>query len=141
MDTYSANEQDIEREWWHVDLEGEVLGRAASEIATLLQGKHKPIYTPHVDCGDFVVCTNCEKIELTGDKLEDKMYQEHTGHPGGLKEMSAEELLEYKPEAVVEYAVKGMLPKNKLAREMFKKLKVYAGPEHPHDPQSPKSYT
>lgn len=138
MDTYSATADDVEREWWHVDLEGEILGRAASRIASILRGKHKPIFTEHVDCGDFVVVTNCEKIEMTGDKLEQKKYRRHTGYPGGLDEITAEELLEREPEKIIEYAVKGMLPKNKLGDRMLDKLKIYAGPEHPHEAQQPK---
>jgi large subunit ribosomal protein L13 len=140
MDTYSAKKEDIDRQWWHVDLEGETLGRAASQIATVLRGKHKPIYTPHVDCGDFVVVTNCEKIELTGNKLQNKQYQRHTGYPGGLDEISAAELMEREPEKIIEYAVWGMLPKNKLGKRIFQKLKVYDGPDHPHQAQQPDDY-
>lgn len=140
METYSAKKEDIDREWWHVDLEGETLGRAASQIATVLRGKHKPIYTPHVDCGDFVVVTNCEKIELTGNKLQNKQYQRHTGYPGGLDEISAAELMEREPEKIIEYAVWGMLPKNKLGKRIFQKLKVYDGPDHPHQAQQPDDY-
>ena len=140
MKTYSAKEKDVERKWWHVDLEGQTLGRAATQIATLLRGKHKPIFTPHVDCGDFVVVTNCEKVEMTGNKHDDKMYHRHTGYPGGLDEISAGELLERKPEKVIEYAVWGMLPKNKLGKRIFKKLKVYEGPDHPHGAQQPDDY-
>jgi large subunit ribosomal protein L13 len=138
MDTYSATAEDVEREWWHVDLEGEILGRAASQIASVLRGKHKPIFTEHVDCGDFVVVTNCEKVRMTGDKFEQKQYRRHTGYPGGLDEISAEELLERQPEKIIEFAVKGMLPKNKLGDRMLDKLKVYPGPEHPHEAQQPK---
>jgi len=140
METFSANEEDVERDWWHVDLEGQTLGRAASQIASLLRGKHKPIFTPHVDCGDFVVVTNCEKVEMTGSKHDDKMYRRHTGYPGGLDEISAGELLERKPEKVIEYAVWGMLPKNKLGKRIFQKLKVYEGPDHPHEAQQPDDY-
>jgi large subunit ribosomal protein L13 len=138
--TYSAKKEDIERNWWHIDLEGQTLGRAASQIATLLRGKHKPIFSPHVDCGDYVVVTNCEKVEMTGNKWEEKMYRRHSGYPGGLNEISAEELLERKPERILEFAVKGMLPKNKLSEEVIKKLKVYAGSEHPHEAQQPEDY-
>lgn len=138
--TFSATEDDVERAWWHVDLEDEILGRAASQIASLLRGKHKPIFTRHVDCGDFVIVTNCEKIRMTGNKFDQKMYRRHTGYPGGLDEISAKELLERKPEKIIEYAVKGMLPKNKLGARMLKKLKVYTGPEHPHEAQNPKTY-
>lgn len=138
--TYSAEKEDVDRKWWHIDLEGQTLGRAASQIASLLRGKHKPIFTPHVDCGDFVVVTNCEKVEMTGSKHEDKIYKRHTGYPGGLDEISAGELLERKPEKVIEYAVWGMLPKNKLGKKIFKKLKVYEGPDHPHEAQQPDDY-
>jgi large subunit ribosomal protein L13 len=140
METYSAKKEDIDRKWWHVDLEGQTLGRAASQIATLLRGKHKPIFTPHVDCGDFVVVTNCEKIKLTGNKLQNKQYRRHTGYPGGLDEISAAELMEREPEKIIEYAVWGMLPKNKLGKRIFQKLKVYAGPDHPHQAQQPDDY-
>lgn len=138
--TYSAKEEDVERDWWHIDLEGQTLGRAASQIATLLRGKHKPIFSPHVDCGDYVVVTNCEKVEMTGNKWEEKMYRRHSGYPGGLNEISAEELLERKPERILEFAVKGMLPNNKLSEQVIKKLKVYAGSEHPHEAQQPEDY-
>lgn len=140
MKTYSAKPDDIERKWWHVDLEGQTLGRAASQIATLLRGKHKPIYTPHVDCGDYVVVTNCEKVEMTGNKRDEKMYRRHSGYPGGLDEISADELLERKPERVIEFAVKGMLPKNKLGRKIIRKLKIYSGSDHPHGPQNPETF-
>ncbi len=138
MSTQVAKEQDIKREWFVVDLEDVVLGRAATEIARVLRGKHKPIYTPSVDTGDFVVVLNADKIKLTGNKLADKKYYRHTGFPGGIREINAEKLLEKKPEMLVQSAVKGMLPKNKLGRKMFKKLKVYAGGEHPHAAQQPK---
>ena len=140
MKTYSAKKEDVEREWWHVDLEGQTLGRAASQIASLLRGKHKPTFTPHVDCGDFVVVTNCEKVEMTGNKFDDKMYRKHSGYPGGLDEISAKELMELQPEKIIEYAVWGMLPKNKLGKRIFQKLKVYPGSEHPHEAQNPKDY-
>ena len=138
MSTLVAKEQDVERSWFVVDLEDVVLGRAATEIARILRGKHKPIYTPSVDTGDFVVVLNAEKIKLTGNKLADKMYYHHSGWQGGIKEISAGKLLEKKPEALVQAAVRGMLPKNKLGRKMFRKLKVYAGGEHPHAAQQPK---
>ena len=138
MSTQVAKEQDIERSWFVVDLEDVVLGRAATEIARVLRGKHKPIYTPSVDTGDFVVVLNADKIKLTGNKMADKMYYHHTGYPGGIREINAEKLLEKKPEMLVQAAVKGMLPKNKLGRKMFTKLKVYAGGEHPHAAQQPK---
>jgi len=129
---------DIKRDWHVVDLDGQVLGRAASQIARVLRGKHKAIYTPSVDAGDFVVVVNAEKIKLTGNKLSDKMYHRHTGYPGGLRSATAAVMLEKKPEDLIRKAVKGMLPKNKLGRQMLKKLKVYAGPEHPHKAQQPK---
>lgn len=138
MSTQVAKQQDIQRDWFVVDLEEVVLGRAATEIARVLRGKHKAIYTPSVDAGDFVVVVNADKIKLTGNKLADKKYYRHTGYPGGIREINAEKLLEKKPEMLVQAAVKGMLPKNKLGRKMFKKLKVYAGGEHPHAAQQPK---
>ena len=138
MSTQIAKEQDIKRDWFVVDLEDVVLGRAATEIARVLRGKHKPIYTPSVDTGDFVVVLNADKVKLTGNKLADKKYYRHSGYPGGLREITAEKLLVKKPEMLVQSAVKGMLPKNKLGRAMFKKLKVYAGGEHPHAAQQPK---
>lgn len=138
MSTQVAKEQDIERSWFVVDLEDVVLGRAATEIARVLRGKHKPIYTPSVDTGDFVVVLNADKIKLTGNKMADKMYYHHTGYPGGIREINAEKLLAKKPEMLVQAAVKGMLPKNKLGRKMFTKLKVYAGGDHPHAAQQPK---
>ena len=138
MSTLVAKEQDIVRDWFVVDLENVVLGRAATEIARILRGKHKPIYTPSVDTGDFVVVLNADKIKLTGNKMADKMYYHHSGYQGGIKEISAEKLLIKKPEMLVQEAVKGMLPKNKLGRKMFTKLKVYAGGEHPHAAQLPK---
>lgn len=138
MSTQVAKPSDLQRNWYVVDLDGKVLGRAAAEIARVLRGKHKPIYTPSVDTGDFVIVLNASKVQLTGNKMADKMYHRHTGYPGGLKSISAEKLLDKKPEMLIEKAVKGMLPKNKLGRKMFKKLKVYAGPEHPHTAQQPK---
>lgn len=137
MSTEVAKEQDIQRDWFVVDLEDVVLGRAATEIARVLRGKHKPIYTPSVDTGDFVIVLNADKIKLTGNKLADKKYYHHTGYPGGIKEINAEKLLAKKPEMLVQAAVKGMLPKNKLGRKMFRKLKVYAGGAHPHAAQQP----
>lgn len=138
MSTQVAKEQDIVRSWFIVDLEDVVLGRAATEIARVLRGKHKPIYTPSVDTGDFVVVLNADKVKMTGNKLADKKYYHHTGYPGGIREITAEKLLAKKPEMVIQAAVKGMLPKNKLGSKMFKKLKVYAGGEHPHAAQQPK---
>lgn len=140
MKTFSARAEDVERQWHLIDLEGKTVGRVASEIAKLLRGKHKPIFTPHVDCGDFVVCINADKLEFTGNKLTDKMYRRHSLYPGGLKEIRAGELMEKAPEKVIEFAVQGMLPKNKLGRKIIKKLKVYAGPEHPHSAQQPQTY-
>jgi large subunit ribosomal protein L13 len=137
MKTLSAKKDDVERNWYLVDAEGQVLGRLASHLARILRGKLKPIYTPHVDTGDFVVVVNADKIRLTGKKLDKKVYFWHTGYPGGIKDISAKDLLAKKPERVLKHAVKGMLPKNPLGRKMFKKLKVYAGPDHPHQAQEP----
>lgn len=141
MSTQIAKQEDIKRDWFVVDLEEQVLGRAATEIARVLRGKHKPIYTPSVDTGDFVVVVNADKVKLTGNKLADKKYYRHSGYPGGIREVNAEQLLEKKPEMLIQAAVKGMLPKNKLGRKMFSKLKVYAGSEHPHAAQQPKELT
>ncbi len=138
MSTQVAKQADIKRDWFIVDLEDKVLGRAATEIARVLRGKHKAIYTPSVDAGDFVVVVNAEKVKLTGNKRADKMYYRHSGYPGGIKSINADKLLEKKPEDLIKKAVKGMLPKNKLGRQMFKKLKVYSGGVHPHDAQQPK---
>ena len=137
MKTFSAKESEVERSWYVIDLEGQTVGRVASKIATVLRGKHKPIYTPHVDCGDYVVCINADKVEFSGNKLTDKVYNRHSGYPGGLKSIRAEELLDRAPEQVITYAVQGMLPGTKLGRKMLKKLKVYAGEEHPHHAQKP----
>jgi len=141
MSTQVAKQEDIKREWFVVDLDEKVLGRAATEIARILRGKHKPIYTPSVDTGDFVVVVNADKVKLTGNKLADKKYYRHSGYPGGIREINAEKLLDKKPEMVIQAAVKGMLPKNKLGRKMFTKLKVYAGSDHPHAAQQPKELT
>jgi len=138
MSTQAAKKQDVQKSWFVVDLEDQVLGRAAAKIAHVLRGKHKAIYTPHVDTGDFVIVLNADKVRLTGNKLADKKYYRHTGFPGGIREITAEKLLGTKPEEVIKKAVKGMLPKNPLGRQMFKKLKVYAGGEHPHAAQQPK---
>ncbi len=138
MSTQVAKESEIKRNWFIVDLEGKVLGRAAAEIARVLSGKRKAIYTPSVDTGDFVVVINADKIKLTGNKLADKMYYHHTGFPGGIRSINAEKLLGKKPEELIKKAVKGMLPKNPLGRKMAKKLKVYSGSEHPHSAQQPK---
>ncbi len=138
MKSYMATPQTAEREWFVVDAEGQTLGRLASRIATVLRGKHKPTYTPHVDTGGFVVVVNAEKVRLTGNKLDQKMYWRHSGYPGGIKGRTARQMLERKPEDVLRLAVKGMLPKNILGRNMLRKLKIYAGPEHPHQAQQPR---
>ena len=139
MKTISAREQDVQRDWYVVDAQGQTLGRLATRVATILRGKHKPSYTPHVDCGDYVVVVNAEKIHTTGQKMAQKRYYRHSGYPGGIKEVTLRDQLQKFPERVLEYAVRGMLPKNKLGRRMFKKLKVYAGSDHPHQAQQPKS--
>jgi large subunit ribosomal protein L13 len=141
MSTQVVKQSDIKRSWFVVDLEGKVLGRAATEIARVLRGKHKPVYTPSVDAGDFVIVLNADKVRLTGNKMADKMYYHHTGYPGGIRSINAEKLLTKKPEDLIKKAVKGMLPKNKLGRQMIKKLKVYAGGDHPHAAQQPKELT
>jgi len=138
MKTYSAKPGEIQRDWYVVDAEGKTLGRLATQIADVLRGKRKPVYTPHVDTGDFVVVVNCEKIAVTGSKLDDKMYYRHSGYPGGLKARPLREQLERQPAEVLRKAVKGMLPKNRIARRQLLKLKIYAGPEHPHEAQAPK---
>ena len=135
--TYVANAVDRERNWLVVDANGQTLGRLATQIADALRGKRKPEYTPHVDTGDFVVVVNAEKISVTGNKRREKLYRRHSGYPGGLKERTLEEMLERRPEEVIRIAVKGMLPRNRLARRQITKLKVYAGPEHPHVAQKP----
>ena len=138
MSTLTAKKADLEKSWFVVDLENQVLGRAATEIARVLRGKHKAIYTPSVDTGDFVIVLNAGKVRLTGDKLNKKMYYSHSNHPGGLKSITAGKLLEKAPEELIRKAVKGMLPKNTLGRQMFRKLKVYTGSEHPHQAQQPR---
>jgi large subunit ribosomal protein L13 len=135
--TKSAKNTEVERQWHVVDVEGVVLGRVCSKIASVLRGKHKPSYTPHVDTGDYVIVLNADKVRLTGAKLDDKEYLSYTGYPGGQRAINAKNLMVKKPTAVVEKAVKGMLPKNKLGRAMIKKLFVYAGPDHPHGAQKP----
>jgi len=130
--------EEIEREWWVVNAEGRNLGRLASRIAYVLRGKHKPIYSPHVDTGDFVIVTNARQVATTGRKLDQKMYYRHSGYPGGLKEVTLRRQLERHPTRVLRAAVRGMLPKNRLGRKMLRKLKVYAGPEHPHHAQQPR---
>lgn len=137
MKTYWTKEEDVERQWFVVDADGQTLGRLASQIAAVLRGKHKPIYNPAVDTGDFVVVINAEKIHTTGRRLDQKKYYTHSGYMGGLKERTLREQLEKYPERVIHDAVKGMLPKNVLGRKMLRKLKVYAGPEHPHKAQQP----
>jgi large subunit ribosomal protein L13 len=135
--TYVANAQNRERNWLVVDASGQTLGRLATQIATALRGKRKPEYTPHVDTGDFVVVVNAEKVAVTGNKLADKRYYRHSGYPGGIKERSLEEMLRRRPEEVIRRAVKGMLPRTRLGRKQLTKLKVYAGPDHPHVAQKP----
>lgn len=137
MKTFSAKPQDVTRDWYVIDAEGIVLGRLATEIARRLRGKHKPEYTPHIDTGDYIVVINAEKIRVTGNKQQDKMYYSHTGYPGGLKSINFDKLMQKAPEQIIEKAVKGMLPKGPLGRAMFKKLKVYAGTEHRHSAQQP----
>ncbi len=135
--TYSAKPEEIERTWYVVDAEGKTLGRLAAEIAKILRGKHKPIYTPHVDTGDYVIVVNADKVRVTGKRLDQKIYYRHSGYIGGLKAVPLRRMLETHPERVIEHAVKGMLPKNRLGRKMYKKLKVYASPDHPHQAQKP----
>ncbi len=137
MKTFSANAATIERTWYVIDANSQVLGRLASEIARRLRGKHKPHYTPHVDTGDYIVVVNAEMVKVTGRKATDKVYYSHSGYPGGIKSITFEKLLKKAPEQVIEKAVKGMLPKGPLGRAMFRKLKVYAGPEHKHAAQQP----
>ena len=136
--TVSANKATVTKEWVVVDATDQVLGRLAAQIAVILRGKHKPSFTPHVDCGDNVIVINADKVRLTGKKMTDKVYVRHTGYPGGQRFATPKELLNRKPLAVVEHAVKGMLPKNRLGAELFRNLFVYAGPEHPHEAQQPK---
>ncbi len=137
MKTYMAKSAEVEHKWYVIDASGQTLGRLSSEVASILRGKHKPTYTPHVDTGDFVIIINAEQVKLTGDKLNKKMYRYHTGYPGGLKEMDYRTLLQKRPERAIETAVKGMLPHNRLGNKMYKKLKVYRGSEHPHQAQKP----
>lgn len=138
MKTYSAKPNDIQRDWFVIDAEGKTLGRLSTEVATRLKGKHKAIFTPNQDTGDYIVIINAEKVRVTGSKETQKMYHRHTGYPGGLKSMSLDKLRDYAPERIIEFAVKGMLPRNPLGRQMLSKLKVYAGSEHPHTAQQPK---
>jgi large subunit ribosomal protein L13 len=137
MKTYSLKKSEIRKNWWLIDAQGKTLGRLATEIAVLLRGKRKPEFTPSLDCGDFVIVVNAEKIHVTGKKLEDKKYYSHSLYPGGLKVKTLKELLEKKPEEVIRRAVWGMVPKGKLGRALYKKLKVYKGPDHPHQAQKP----
>lgn len=137
MKSFVAKAEDVQRKWYVIDAEGKVLGRLASEVAKILRGKHKPIYTPHVDTGDFVIVINADKVVLTGKKLDQKMYRKHSLYPGGLKETPYRAILANKPEKAIEEAVRGMLPHNSLGRKMFRKLKVYRGSEHEHQAQKP----
>lgn len=141
MSTFIARKDEAERNWVLVDAKDQVLGRLAADVASILRGKTKPTYTPFIDVGDFVVIINAEKIKLTGRKMEQKMYYRHSGYMGGLKERTARQVMEKKPEEIIRHAVKGMLPKNSLGRSMFKKLKVYVGENHPHEAQQPQTIT
>ena len=141
MKTYMANPDKIERKWYVVDAEGQTLGRLSAEIANVLRGKNKPVFTPHVDTGDYVIVVNADKVKVTGKKLEQKIYYHHSDYVGGMKETTLKEMMAKKPEAVIELAVKGMLPKGPLGRAMIKKLHVYAGPEHGHQAQKPEVLT
>lgn len=136
--TYVTKPDEVQREWFVVDASGKTLGRLATEVARILRGKHKPIYSPMIDVGDYVIVVNAEKVRVTGRKLTQKFYYRHSGYPGGFKQVSLRDMLARHPARVIEYAVWGMLPKNALGRRMFKKLKVYAGPDHPHQAQNPK---
>ena len=138
--TKSANSATVEKKWLLIDAEGQTLGRVASQIAFLLRGKHKPYFTPHVDCGDYVIVINADKVTLSGDKWESKEYLRHTGYPGGQRSLTARQLMDRNPIGMVEKAVKGMLPKNKLGSQMYRNMKVYAGGEHPHAGQNPEKY-
>jgi large subunit ribosomal protein L13 len=140
MKTFSAKPSNIERDWYVVDASGQRLGRLATRIADTLRGKDKPEYTPHVDTGDFVVVVNAERIAVTGNKMQDKIYYRHTGYPGGLRQRTLSQMLEKKPEEVLRKAVRGMMPHNRLARAQMKKLKIYSGPDHPHEAQQPKEF-
>jgi large subunit ribosomal protein L13 len=137
MKTYVAKPEDFKRDWYVVDASDQVLGRLATQIAMRLRGKHKPIFTPHLDTGDFIIVINADKVQLTGRKTDQKMYWRHSGYPGGIRGVSAKRMLETKPEELIRHAVRGMLPKNRLGRKLLKKLKVYSGAEHPHQAQQP----
>ncbi|MBA2561550.1 MAG: 50S ribosomal protein L13 [Chitinophagaceae bacterium] len=139
--TKHANEATVQRKWYVVDGANQTVGRMCAKIASVLRGKNKAYYTPHVDCGDFVIVTNCDKIKFTGKKLDDKLYVTYSGYPGGQKEETAKELLRRRPDAIIERAIKGMLPKNRLGRKMYKKLFVYSGTDHPHTAQKPQTLT
>ena len=141
MKTYMANPDKIERKWYVVDADGQTLGRLASEVAKVLRGKNKPVYTPHIDTGDYVIIINAEKVAVTGKKLDQKVYYHHSDYVGGMKETTLKEMMAKKPEKVLELAVKGMLPKGPLGRSMIKKLHIYAGPEHKHEAQKPEVLT
>ncbi len=140
MKSFIAKPKEVERKWYVIDAKDKTLGRMATEAASILRGKKKPTYTPHVDCGDYVIIINADKVHVTGKKRKEKIYKRHTGYPGGLREMTFEQLMEKHPTEVVRHAIKGMLPKGKLGRQMFKKLKVYAGPEHNHSAQKPEAW-
>ena len=140
MKSFIAKPHEEERKWYVIDAENKTLGRLASEVAAILRGKKKPTYTPHVDCGDYVIVINAEKVAVTGKKRKEKIYKRHTGYPGGLREMTFEQLMEKHPTEIVRHAVKGMMPNGKLGRQMYKKLKVYAGPDHPHAGQNPQVF-
>jgi large subunit ribosomal protein L13 len=139
MKTFSAKAESVERDWYVVDAEGKTLGRLATEVASRLRGKHKPEFTPHVDTGDYIVVVNAEKVAVTGDKATKKIYYSHTEYPGGIKDINFQQLINKAPERVIQSAVKGMLPRGPLGREMFRKLKIYAGSEHPHAAQQPQT--
>ena len=141
MKTFTPKKEEIDKKWWLIDAEGRTLGRLATEVAILLRGKRKPEFAPFLDCGDFVVVINADKISLTGKKLEQKKYYSHSGYPGGLKVKTLKEVMENKPEDVIRKAVWGMIPKGKLGRAVYKKLKVYKGPNHPHEAQRPQEHT
>lgn len=137
MRSFIAKPHEVERKWYIIDAEGKTLGRLASEAASILRGKRKPIFTPHVDTGDYVIIINAEKVDVTGKKRQQKIYKRHTGYPGGLREITFEKLQAKKPDEIIRHAIKGMLPKGRLGRQMYKKLKVYSGPEHKHSAQKP----
>ncbi len=138
--TYSAKRDELEARWYVIDAEGQVLGRVATQIATILRGKHKPTFTPHMNCGDFVIVVNAAKVDVTGNRLDDKIYYRHSQYPGGLKQETLRQALERHPERVIERAVKGMLPHNRLGADVMGRLKVYAGPQHPHQAQKPEPW-